>query len=36
MCAEIGSLREVLAQQAVGIFVGAALTGAERVAEVDL
>src|SRR5712664_2709597 len=36
MCAEIGSLWEVLAQQAVGILVGAALPGTVRVAEVDL
>jgi hypothetical protein len=36
MCAAIGSRGEVLAQQAVGIFVSAALPGAVRVAEVDL
>src|SRR3954447_15173309 len=36
MHAEIGSLGKVLAQQAVGILVRAALPGAVRVAEVDL
>src|SRR5215204_2259017 len=33
--AEVGAFREVLAQQAVGVLVGAALPGALRVAEVD-
>lgn len=32
---QVGSFREVLPQQAVGVFVGAALPGACRVAEVD-
>ena len=32
---EIGPFREVLAKQSVGVFVGAALPGAVRVAEVD-
>ena len=32
---EVGPFREVLAQQAVGVLVGAALPGALRVAEVD-
>ena len=32
---EVGALREVLAQQAVGVLVGAALPGAVRVGEVD-
>jgi len=36
MHAEIGSLGKVLAQQAVGILVRAALPGAVRVAEVDM
>ena len=34
--AEIGALREVLAQQPVGVLVGAALPWALRIAEVDL
>jgi hypothetical protein len=34
--AEIGALGEVLAQQAVGVLVAAALPGAAWVAEVDL
>jgi len=34
--AEVGALGEVLAQQAVGVLVGAALPGGVRVAEVDL
>src|SRR5829696_9333909 len=33
--AEVGASREVLAQQAVGVLVGAALPRAVRVAEVD-
>src|SRR5262249_54097478 len=33
---EVGSSREVLADQAVGVFVAAALPGTSRVAEVDL
>ena len=33
---EVGALREVLAQQPVGVLVRAALPGAVRVAEVDL
>jgi len=33
--AEVGALREPLAQQAVGVLVRAALPGAVRVAEVD-
>src|SRR5436305_1983248 len=33
---EVGASREVLTEQAVGVFVGAALPGALRVAEVDL
>jgi hypothetical protein len=33
---EVGSFREVLAQQPVGVLVGAALPRALRVAEVDL
>src|SRR6266545_5952208 len=33
---EVGSPREVLAQQTVGVFAGAALPGALRVAEIDL
>src|SRR5271170_4073712 len=36
MYAEVGSLWEVLAQQAVGILISAALPWAVRVAEVDL
>ena len=32
---EVGSFREVLAQQAVGVFVGAALPRTARIAEVD-
>ena len=32
---EVGALREVLAQEAVGVLVGGALPGALRVAEVD-
>src|SRR5271155_307668 len=36
MSAEIGSLWEVLAQQAIGVLVSAALPGAARIAEVDL
>ena len=34
--AEVGALWEVLAQQAVGVLVGAALPGAVRIAEVDV
>src|SRR6185436_3203427 len=34
--AQIGALREVLAQQSVGVLVGAALPRALRIAEVDL
>ncbi len=34
--AEVGALRKVLAQQAVEVFVGAALPGRVRVAEVDV
>ncbi|KJZ32864.1 hypothetical protein TW83_01025 [Paracoccus sp. S4493] len=33
--AKIGSLREVLAQQAIGVFICAALPWAVRIAEVD-
>lgn len=33
--AEVGALGEVLAEEAVGVFVGAALPGAVRIAEVD-
>src|SRR6202022_20918 len=36
VCAEIGALWKVLAQQPVGILVGAALPWAVRIAEVDL
>ena len=32
---QVGALREVLAKQAVGVLVGAALPGAVRVGEVD-
>jgi hypothetical protein len=32
---EIGSFREVLAQQTVGVFVGAALPRTARIAEID-
>jgi len=32
---QVGALGEVLAEEAVGVFVGAALPGAGRVAEVD-
>ena len=32
---QVGFLREVLSQQTVGVFVGAALPGTLRVAEVD-
>jgi len=32
---QVGFLREVLSQQAVGIFMGAALPGALRIREVD-
>src|SRR5271154_5979021 len=32
---KIGSLRQVLTQQTVGVFVGSSLPGAVRVAEVD-
>jgi hypothetical protein len=35
MAAEVGSFREVLAQQAVGVLVRAALPWTLRVAEVD-
>jgi hypothetical protein len=34
--AEIGALGQVLADQAVGVLVGAALPGAVRVAEADV
>src|SRR5215218_8117017 len=34
--AEVGALGEVLAQQAIGVLVGAALPGGVRIAEVDL
>ena len=34
--AQIGALREVLAQQSVGVLVGAALPWALRISEVDL
>jgi hypothetical protein len=34
--AEVSALGEVLAQQAVGVLVGAALPGATRVTEIDL
>jgi hypothetical protein len=33
---QVGFLREVLSQQAIGVFVGAALPGALRITEVDL
>jgi len=33
---QVGFLREVLSQQAVGVFVGAALPGTLRIAEVDV
>ena len=36
VCAEIGALWKVLAQQPVGVLVGAALPWAVRIAEVDL
>src|SRR4051794_15299038 len=36
MCAEIGALWKVLAQQPVGVLVGAALPRAVRITEVDL
>src|SRR3981081_3658478 len=34
--AEVGALREVLAEQAVGVLIGAPLPGLGRIAEVDL
>src|SRR5215472_5682536 len=36
MHAEIGAFWKILAQQSVGVLVGAALTGAVRIAEIDL
>ena len=36
MDGQVGFLGEVLSQQAVGVFVGAALPGALRIAEVDV
>ena len=36
VCAQVGALGEVLAQQPVGVLVGAALPRGVRVAEVDL
>jgi hypothetical protein len=34
--AEVAALGKVLAEQPIGVFVGAALPGAARVAEIDL
>jgi hypothetical protein len=34
--AQVGALGKVLAEQAVGVFVGAALPGSVRVTEIDL